>query len=202
MNCREFLSHIAGTELHSREAAEHLGECAACRSAAVRDHRLEQGLHALAAEWRDLEAPPRVEAAMLAAYRGHMGLAGRAGRTTWPRAFLLAAAAAILVAAALMLMQYRRPNPRVHHRTGPELAIVQAVDLESMDAPSGFIPLPNAGQIDANEQTDVVRVELPRTAMAALGYAVTPDQSEDTVEADVMLGADGAVRAVRFLDGF
>jgi hypothetical protein len=36
--------------------------------------------------------------------------------------------------------------------------------------------------------------------MVALGFEVPEDRAEESVEADVMLGADGVARAVRFLE--
>jgi hypothetical protein len=67
-------------------------------------------------------------------------------------------------------------------------------------AESGFIPLPNAAQIGPNEEVNLVRVEVPRSAMIALGYDVKPEEATESVQADVMLGTDGMARAVRFLD--
>jgi hypothetical protein len=43
-------------------------------------------------------------------------------------------------------------------------------------------------------------VEVPRSAMIALGFEVNPEQAWQPVQADVMLGADGLARAVRFID--
>ena len=47
---------------------------------------------------------------------------------------------------------------------------------------------------------NLVRVELPRSSMIALGFAFRAERESETVEADVMLGGDGVARAVRFLD--
>jgi hypothetical protein len=65
---------------------------------------------------------------------------------------------------------------------------------------SDFIPLPNAAQIGPNEEVNLVRVEVPRSAMIALGYSLKPEEASESVQADVMLGNDGLARAVRFLD--
>ena len=67
-------------------------------------------------------------------------------------------------------------------------------------AADGFIALPNAAQLTPDEEVDMVRVELPRSSMIALGYPVRADQASENVEADVVLGADGLARAVRFVD--
>src|SRR5260370_42713042 len=67
---------------------------------------------------------------------------------------------------------------------------------------TGFMDLPNAAEIGPNEDLNMVRVEVPRSAMIALGLEVGPEQAWQPVQADVMLGADGLARAVRFLEGF
>jgi hypothetical protein len=65
----------------------------------------------------------------------------------------------------------------------------------------GFIPLPNSAGVAADEDdVNLVRVEVPRSAMIALGFEVSSDRAEELVEADVMLGSNGIARAVRFLD--
>jgi len=65
----------------------------------------------------------------------------------------------------------------------------------------GFIPLPNsAGAAADEEDVNLVRVEVPRSAMIALGLDVSADRAEELVEADVLLGSNGVARAVRFLD--
>jgi hypothetical protein len=200
MNCREFLHNIDGPEPPSPEGFEHLRGCSACREAFGPRFHLQQGMLALAEEWREIQAPSRVETALIAAYRAHTALKVRPAPPI--PIMVLPVAAAVLIALALFSVQARRSVPQPQHRAVTELAIVQTSGLDASDPQSGFIPLPNAQQIDAGEQTDVVRVELPRSAMIELGYTVTADRAEEPVEADVMLGPDGVARAVRFLDEF
>jgi hypothetical protein len=69
----------------------------------------------------------------------------------------------------------------------------------------GFIPLPNSAGVAADDAADgddvnLVRVEVPRSAMIALGLDVSADREEELVEADILLGSNGIARAVRFLD--
>ena len=72
-------------------------------------------------------------------------------------------------------------------------------ELAGEDA-GAFIPLPNADRLPQDENLNVVRVEVPRSAMIALGYSVTADRAAERVRADVLMGSDGLARAVRFLD--
>lgn len=199
MTCRDFLDRISEANTLPADAAGHLRACAECRRAAEPWLHLNEGLRALAAEWGRIEAPPRVKSALLAEFHGHRGMTQRGN--SWRGVFTLAAAAAVVLALAAVLLQSNHITPRMHRISGTELAIAQPAEVDA-DPQSGFIPLPNTAQIDANEETDVVRVELPRSAMIELGYSVSADRAEETVEADVMLGADGVARAVRFLDEF
>jgi len=105
-----------------------------------------------------------------------------------------------MFALALFLVTGRPPqavHPRGQHTV--ELAMAQPqVDQTDYD---GFIPLPNTPGVTADEDdVNLVRVEVPRSAMIALGLEVSADRAEELVEADVMLGSNGIARAVRFLD--
>jgi hypothetical protein len=73
--------------------------------------------------------------------------------------------------------------------------------LEPQEDSDGFIPLPNSAGVAADgDEVNLVRMEVPRSAMIALGLDVSADRAEELVEADVMLGSNGIARAVRFLD--
>jgi hypothetical protein len=62
-----------------------------------------------------------------------------------------------------------------------------------------FYPLMDDEDLDSSEVTQVVRVELPASALSAAGMSVSPDMSSVTVKADVALGYDGMARAIRFV---
>jgi len=61
-----------------------------------------------------------------------------------------------------------------------------------------FIPL-TYGDTEVGSDAQVVRVELPRSAMASFGLPVNMDRADQRVKADVLLGADGLARAIRFV---
>ena len=110
---------------------------------------------------------------------------------TWATAF------AAMFALAAFLVRERQPEavrPPVQRTV--ELAVAQSqADYD------GFIPLPNSAGVAADEDdVNLVRVEVPRSAMIALGLDVSADRAEELVEADVLLGSNGVARAVRFLD--
>lgn len=64
---------------------------------------------------------------------------------------------------------------------------------------SQFYPLIEGEDLDTSEVTQVVRVELPASALSAAGLSVGSDVSTVPVKADVALGYDGLARAIRFV---
>jgi hypothetical protein len=63
-----------------------------------------------------------------------------------------------------------------------------------------FVALPYSDERLPISEAAVVRVELPRAAMRLVGIAVEPERRDDRVRADVIVGADGLARAIRFLE--
>lgn len=59
-----------------------------------------------------------------------------------------------------------------------------------------FIPLAGFSQ---SEGVHLMRVELPRSALASFGIPVNADRAGGRVKADVLLGEDGTARAIRFV---
>jgi hypothetical protein len=62
-----------------------------------------------------------------------------------------------------------------------------------------FMPLGYAGPINLQDGGQLVRVELSRSAMLSMGLPVNMDRYGERVKADVLLGADGLARAIRFV---
>ena len=208
MKCQEFWNTMPELSHQAEDGHfEHVRKCAACAALLNRQRTLALGLRRLAADWQCVEAPARVESRLTAAFLGQAGLTVLRPATRWwvPVATWATAAVAV-IALATFLARDRHVVPA--HRTTSnrvELAAVEPpADLEMLGDFSGadndFIPVPNAARIEPNEDLNLVRVEVPRSAMIALGYAVSEDRASEPVEAEVVLGADGLARAVRFLD--
>lgn len=62
-----------------------------------------------------------------------------------------------------------------------------------------FMPLTYGAALNPNEGGQLVRVELPRSALATLGLPMNVDNAQGRVKADVLLGHDGLARAIRFV---
>jgi hypothetical protein len=102
-----------------------------------------------------------------------------------------------MFALAALLVRPRQPE-------AVRLPVPHSVEMAAVQQPAdydGFIPLPNSAGVAADEDdVNLVRVEVPRSAMIALGLDVSADRASELVEADVMLGSNGVARAVRFLE--
>ena len=199
MNCQEFWNTIP--ELGDCESSRHLLECPACAARMSRHRELEAGFRAVAAGFRRVEAPPRVEARLRSAFRRQAGRESRAPSRRWIPVATWAVAFAAMFALATFLVRERQPE-------AARPPVQRTIELAMLQPPAdsdGFIALPNSAGVvsgDAADEDDVnlVRVAVPRSAMIALGLDVSADRAEEMVEADVMLGSNGIARAVRFLD--
>jgi hypothetical protein len=62
-----------------------------------------------------------------------------------------------------------------------------------------FMPLGYVTAANFQEGGQIVRVELPRAALANFGIPMNMDRYKERVKADVLLGADGLAHAIRFV---
>jgi len=201
MNCEEFVRSLPDSlPLLNQEQADHVAVCPECAVVAANRKRLAAGLQALTREWAGTSAPARVEARLLASFRSQWRIPATKSRGSWRIAAAWASAAALTIGLALALV---RQHPTPVPAPAIEAASASAADVnESLDVEAaGFVPLPDASQMMPDEDVGIVRLELPRASVIALGYPMSEGAAaSDEVEADVVLGADGLARAVRLLD--
>lgn len=72
--------------------------------------------------------------------------------------------------------------------------------VEETETATEFLPLTYVAQADKEEQSGlIVRVNLPRESLFALGLPVSAERAGELVKADVIVGDDGLARAIRFI---
>ena len=171
---------------------EHIATCLSCAGLMERQRALHAGLKRMAAEQAELTAPAHVEAALLRQFRAHAGRAQYPGRALlgWLVAFRGRTLAAVLAAA---LISYRGHLFRLLPPSATEVEDAGYLD-------SGFVPLPYAGGATPNTEAAVVRVEMPRSTLVALGVPLADQATGGTVEADLLLGPGGMPQAVRVIE--
>lgn len=74
-----------------------------------------------------------------------------------------------------------------------------AANYGNSEVVSEFIPIGYATAANVEEGAQLVRVEMPRSAMARFGMPVNMERVNERVKADVLVSADGLPRAIRFV---
>jgi hypothetical protein len=75
----------------------------------------------------------------------------------------------------------------------------KAVKGEEEELTTEYVPLTYAAYADETDSGHVVRVQVPRTALLALGVPIGAEASTELVKADVIVGDDGLARAIRLV---
>jgi len=100
----------------------------------------------------------------------------------------------------------KRQNIPHARLTGPTDTAYVAVSLgefqpivrESEQA-TDFLPIVESPQMQPLDSGQVIRVEMPRSAMSYFGLPMQVDRPDGRVKADVLVGEDGLARAIRFV---
>jgi len=71
--------------------------------------------------------------------------------------------------------------------------------LEAREIATDFMPVGYGSALDLQEGGQLVRVELPRSALSRFGLPMNIDRADERITADVLIGADGLARAIRFI---
>lgn len=261
MNCHDFEA-IAGdlARDHLMDAVQrekvlaHSASCARCASRLTDERTLSGGLR-FVAKTANEEAPARVEAALLAAFRQQRAalpsvVPARAETRSPRRSWLYAAAsvAAIALIVTLLALAASRardsqqpapqkassPNPDELRPSAPKLQALPSTEMGavatkaperqrrsaarittvSRPKPRGddrnklapgdeiateFIPLMNREALAQMDGGQVMRVELPRSALMSFGLPMDMERATERIKADVLVGNDGLARAIRFV---
>jgi hypothetical protein len=91
----------------------------------------------------------------------------------------------------------QRKSPTKHKGGAP--AKTKPANTENTEIATDFIPVVYGGVVNLAEGGRMVRVQLPRLAMASFGLPVHMDRVNEKVKADVLVGADGLAQAIRFV---
>jgi hypothetical protein len=101
----------------------------------------------------------------------------------------------------------RAPRPRRHnfarHNWSPPDAPIITYSMpvygQKSEYATDFVPLSYGGVQKPMESGEVIRLEMPRSALIAFGLPVNIDRADTPVKAELLLGEDGMARAIRFL---
>lgn len=174
----------------------------------MKETRVLQALEALAEQDRHLGASSSVETRLTHAFR-----ARRTRRTkSWAAAGAIAMVAVVVIAAVVNrpqsvvskpsalvveapLQVVAPPAPPIIAKHIRKRAPIEAAPAREIV--TDFFPLMDpAPPFDRGE---ILRVQLPATAMRAVGLPVADDHLADQIQADVLVGEEGLPRAIRFV---
>jgi hypothetical protein len=217
MDCKRFEEIVHDIERPGTEgfalrdsALAHAESCANCARLMTDVESLDAGLHAMSVAAAEQQAPANLEVRLMAEFRRQ-----KMANLRWsvPRQMAaLSAAAAVLLAVGFSLYHFMG-------RKGNEvLGVAQVVSGPSSPAAgsgnstssanlidgddseyASFVPLPYADDPSALDEGTVVRVEMPRAALASFGLPVAAMESDGTVRADLIVSADGTPQAIRLV---
>jgi hypothetical protein len=183
----------------------------------MKEEHVLQALAALAEDDREMQAPPEAEARLLGAFR--------ARRRSGQRWLAITATAAALAITAALWWNNRAPQPtvstvstvsrvpdaarpapavaetmanvaRVHRKTARKVAAANPPP-QTHEVVTDFFPLMNPEP--SFERGQMLRVQLPASAMLTVGLPVREEHLGDLVQADVLVGEEGIPRAIRFV---
>jgi hypothetical protein len=202
MNCERFDEELVDIargedeEGNRRDAAlAHAEGCVRCGARLEDERAVTSALRAFAGRTAGAEAPPRVEAALRRALREPAPAGGSltASPSHAIELLLLAAAAAILAAIVVV-------PPAIDPVRERATATIPTGSPEGADETADFVALRYGEDLRDLDSVQVVSVELPPTALAALGWPASDGGAAGWVTAEVIVGHDGVARAIRFVE--
>lgn len=203
-------------------ALSHAETCPRCGALLTEGEALDFALQNLAERSAGWNAPPRIEANLLREFQ-QVKLAGSRQRIRKQFA-VLGAAAAVLLALGIGVHERITSGARSTSleaanvagnpagTTTDAVAAGSTTPGESTSAVSAsanqadeneyaeeFVPVPYADDPAALEGGAIVRVTLPRSALASFGLPFTESEGTDRVSADLIVSQDGTPQAIRLV---
>ncbi|HEY0320732.1 MAG TPA: hypothetical protein VGC66_07265 [Pyrinomonadaceae bacterium] len=96
---------------------------------------------------------------------------------------------------------YNPTTPRsVGNQNFPKSDVNKSVKTStSREIATDFMPVSYGDNLNEIDNGRIVRVEMPRSALAQFGIPVNMDRANERIKADVLIGDDGMARAIRFV---
>jgi hypothetical protein len=211
LSCEEFEAAVfeEGPALGAEGALEsdlreHAAACLRCSILLMEMRELNSALRGLAQADSQEGLPRQVEAKLLEAFRKNQGL-GADRKANWHGA-ALAAAGVVLLILGMAVHRFMAPAPSAKI-SGEPVALKAsepvATDKERSEAVStedseSFLALAYSDGEANPEDGAIVRVLIPRAALASMGIPVS-DISDERVPAEVVIGEDGTPQAIRLV---
>lgn len=207
MNCEEFANlglglDLSGDQAEFAAANEHLRGCASCAALYESAGMLRADLHELGSATAGAVTPSRVELRLRQEFRTCHTTDKNRSRAVFA-SWVLAAATIVLVGGSLFFWQRQKnvPVAQLHPvrqqkpipaAAGPELGGTLIAENDGHE----FALIPGAFP-GLQDDSNVVRVQMQRGSLSALGLTVDEEHANDVVQVDLLVGADGQPQAYR-----
>jgi len=218
MDCAQFEEIVHDIERPGTEgfalregALAHAESCADCARLMTEVESLDTGLRAMAVAVAGWQAPGSVESALIAEFRRQKLASARWSVRRQIAALATAAAAFLALGFSLhhylagknssgtpIAIQVKAPISTTTGQIAAGQDAGNVIDADDSEYAS-FVPLPYADDPSALDDGTVVRVEMPRAALASFGLPVAAMESDGPVRADLIVSADGTPQAIRLV---
>jgi hypothetical protein len=214
MTCEEFATaglDLAATSEDStvqRCAREHMRACASCAALHENWQNLRTDLHVLGRETREAQAPARVEMRLLQEFRTRNKTI-KVRRVSVIAAWGLAAAVLLVIAVSLATWRHDQNRQVANHKSVPNVnapvTTNRTPEESSANADDSLVALNSSGDFTLlpgsmpapQEDTTVVRVQMQRGSLGALGLTVNEERAAELIQVDLLVGNDGIPEAIR-----
>jgi hypothetical protein len=186
----------------------HLNVCRSCRLLMEEQVGLTAAIEEFAAD-SDMAPPANLASIVLSEFDANKTSHGVRGR--------VAAAAIVTIAAALVWLAAIPRGHVIPSRVQAVASIPPAAPAldppiikpvskpvhrhtaKPADNSEPFVAIPYTVPLDPRERAVVMRMDMPVTALAAVGLAVAAADPRASAQTDVIVGEDGRIRAIRLL---
>lgn len=93
----------------------------------------------------------------------------------------------------------RRPLQLADDGSSVQSSFSELTPLPGEEIATDFMPLTYESDSQPMESGQLIRVQVPRTALASFGLPVNFERANETIKADLLLAEDGSARAIRFI---
>jgi hypothetical protein len=225
MNCQEMEASIPEWARDSAPvpdaALAHVRQCERCAERLDEERRLTEGLAAFADACSDERVPAEVEQKLRAAFRLRAVPAAAAPVRGVRRGVVIGAMGSVAAAIAWVTLSVPPVEPlpprpaaiasvAVDRSVQPVAQTVRAASprrgvwrrrpvAPPVELQTDFLPVAQGDDWTPLDGANLMRVELPKSALGAFGLPVEPGLEPERVRADVVLSDDGLLRAIRFV---
>lgn len=152
------------------------------------DPRLAAPFDALRSAMAGIGAPPGVQKELMAAFAKQFPQKRWYQKLSLPQWGMAGGLGSMAMAVMVFLLAARAPLPA---------GMADGQPLIGLDNGAAFIALDSFERIEQEANPRMVQTDVPRTALAALGVPITPENAGDSVRAEMLVSAEGEPLALR-----